>query len=234
MADKESVMIDLPQDIFATKGLEYLLVICYLFALVPLWLLMQRSGRARKLRAAGGSGQSPAWFDVPEGYFFHPTHQWAYPVAAESFRVGLDDLAHHLVGPVEQVHLPTVGSALEAGDVAARIELNGQWVDLFSPISGRVSGVNPAWSNQAETSAYGDAWLYQLDVDDSRKVRRNLMTDQQARVWMSQAETELRRLSRGELGETLQDGGRIVHGFARQIAPEDWLALVRSVLSNKS
>ena len=66
-------------DIFATKGIEYLIVIAYLLALVGMLRLLTPR---RVAQALGGSpraqpSRSRPWFLLAEGYSFHQGHTWA-------------------------------------------------------------------------------------------------------------------------------------------------------------
>ena len=107
-------------DIFATKGIEYLLGIGFLLVLAPFWRFLRvpaRSGIEAVRRAMASVAQ---WFSLPEGLFYHQGHSWVMPQGAELVKVGVDDFAQRLVGKSNKISLPKVGSRIEQGDVAVK------------------------------------------------------------------------------------------------------------------
>ena len=104
-------------DLFATKGIEYLIVVGYLLFLVGFWRLVLHPGAAR---VASGAGQARRpmrrWFDVRDGFFFHQGHSWAAPDDGDLMRVGVDDFAQKLLGAPAAIELPAVGTSLRQGE----------------------------------------------------------------------------------------------------------------------
>ena len=90
-------------EIFATKGVEYLLVIGFLVALVIYWRVLNAGGRpatavgAGAPRAAGWSDWS-GWFRLEPELYYHPGHAWVRPDDEGLVTVGIDDFGQKLVG----------------------------------------------------------------------------------------------------------------------------------------
>ncbi len=80
-------------DFLASKGLEYLLAIFYLLAIIPFSLAF-----LRRREAVPAVIRSKGWFAVPEGLSFHFGHSWAKADGGNRVRVGLDDYAAHVMG----------------------------------------------------------------------------------------------------------------------------------------
>ena len=101
-------------DIYATKGIEYLIVISFLaaFVLFCRYMYQPREGRA----AARIAPENATRFRVPEGLFYHQGHGWLRPEPGSIGVVGLDDFAQKLIGKVDAVELPAVGSRLAQGE----------------------------------------------------------------------------------------------------------------------
>ena len=60
-----------PVDIFATKGIEYLLVLFFLATFLAFWLYFT-TDRKVTVRARGTRLRNlMEWFSIPEGIFFH-------------------------------------------------------------------------------------------------------------------------------------------------------------------
>ena len=71
----------LPIDLFATKSIEYVLVLGFLTTLVVFWRLMRRVPAMVPTRMpAGPHASTPSgWFQLPLERCYHPGHGWAQP-----------------------------------------------------------------------------------------------------------------------------------------------------------
>ena len=136
-----------PIDIFATKGIEYLLVIIFLVMLVVYWRVLNWTMRpavetipGHVPETGGRVGRRPgnAWFEAPPGYFFHQGHAWARPDREGVVTVGLDDFAQQLVGEPAEIELPPVGARLQQGEPAWKLHTGPRSVRMISPVDGEV------------------------------------------------------------------------------------------------
>lgn len=221
-------------DLFATKGLEYLIVVGYLLLLVGFWRLMQHPGPARAASRAGQARRPMRrWFDVRDGVFFHQGHSWAAPDDGDLMRVGVDDFAQKLLGAPAAIELPPVGTSLRQGERGWGIRLDGHHVGMLSPVDGEVVEVNPAVQSRpglVTSEPYDLGWLMKVRVPSKAAARKNLLSGPLARAWMDGTIEQLRAMRAGELGIVLPDGGFPVAGFARVLAPEGWDELARQFL----
>ncbi len=230
-AEMESV------DLFATKGIEYLIVIGYLVMLVIFWRLFRvpvGMGAVRRAvpRAAAAVGR---WFDVRDGYFFHQGHTWALPDAEEreTVRVGMDDFAGRLIGRPDAIALPGVGERLRQGERGWEISAAGASIPMLAPVDGEVVAVNDAVLERPELASrepYENGWLLEVRVDDRGRLPKNLLSGRLARQWMETVAEGLRLQQVGDLGYVLPDGGTPIDGFARALAPDRWDELARELL----
>lgn len=212
-------------DIFATKGIEYLLVIGFLLALTPFWRILRvpaRTGIEAVRRAMASVAQ---WFSLPEGLFYHQGHSWLMPQGAELVKVGVDDFAQKLVGRSNKISLPRVGSRIEQGEVGWKLDIGKKNINMLSPVSGSVVAVNkdiatnPDLINQ---DPYGKGWLMMVKPDNKRATVKNLLTGKVATAWMDKTADELREKMGSELGTVYQDGGLPVSGIAKALSPDAW------------
>jgi len=96
-------------------------------------------------------------------------HEWVELVenSSDEVRVGITKYAADALGDVVFAQLPEVGEVLESGDECGALESVKAASELYSPVSGTVSGSNarvedkPALIN---TSAEESAWLFQLQL----------------------------------------------------------------------
>jgi glycine cleavage system H protein len=212
-------------DIFATKGIEYLLVIGFLIIIIPFWRFLRvpaRSGIEAVRRAMASVAQ---WFSLPEGLFYHQGHTWVMPQGAELVKVGVDDFAQRLVGKSSKINLPKVGSRIEQGDVGWKLGIDTKTITMLSPVTGDIVAVNkdivkkPDLVNQ---DPYGKGWLMIVKPDNKRATVKNLLTGKLATAWMEKTADALRERMGGEVGAVYQDGGIPITGIAKALSPDAW------------
>lgn len=218
-------------DIYATKGIEYLLVIGFLVFLIIFWRLLAAGPSGAKARAgrAGGAGSPDdvvEWLRVPRGTGFHPGHTWARPENGDGsvLRVGLDAFAARLAGRPEGISAGKVGDALRAGEKGWTLTINGKRIGMLAPVDGEILAFNESAlaSPAAAVSEdpYGRGWI--LKVKTGRGALKNLLRDDLASVWMlREADALTARLGR-PIGTTLPDGGLPVDAWAAIVEPENW------------
>jgi glycine cleavage system H protein len=212
-------------DIFATKGIEYLLVIGFLLAITPFWRILRAPARAGMEAVRRAVASVAQWFSLPEGLFYHQGHSWLLPQGAELVKVGVDDFAQKLVGRSNKIMLPKVGSRIEQGEVGWKLDVGKKNINMLSPVSGSVVAVNkdiatnPDLINQ---DPYGKGWLVMVKPDNKHATVKNLLTGKVATAWMDKTADELREKMGGELGTVYQDGGLPVSGIAKALSPDAW------------
>jgi glycine cleavage system H lipoate-binding protein len=218
-------------DIFATKGIEYLLVIGFLLALVLFWRLLTRS--TPHTAGVGATARPAPWFSLASDRFYHQGHTWAMPEGRDVVRVGMDDFAQKLLGQPQSVDLPRVGESVEQGEKALGVEIGTKSVGLLSPVGGRALDVNeeilrtPRLINE---DPYGKGWLFKVSVPRMAPTLKNLLSGKLAWAWMEGTVVSLRGRMAGELGPVMQDGGLPVSGFAKELSPEQWDEIAREFL----
>jgi len=224
-------------DIFATKGIEYLMVIGFLMMLIVFWRLLARSPRAAAAPAHGSAPTGPrAWFDIADGLFYHQGHTWVAPEDDGVVRVGLDDFAQKLVGVAQRVDVPGVGSRVEQGEKGVKLSVDTKSIDLLSPVGGEVLAINEEVLRSPELineDPYGKGWLFKVRVPRLSANLKNLLSGRLARVWMDGTVTSLRRRMEGELGPVLQDGGVPVTGIAKDLSPDEWEEIAADFLHTR-
>ncbi len=224
-------------DIYATKGIEYLIVIAFLATFVYFSRAFSWS------TVAAGVAQTISdiveWFRLPAGLHYHPGHSWMKTEADNLVSVGMDDFAQKLVGKVEAVQLPPVGAKLGQGDKAWSLTVDSRPVSMLSPVDGEVVAVNaeamrsPDILNQ---DPYGKGWLLKVRPARLAADERNLLSGTLARKWLEDTVDGLRRASGGTLGPVAQDGGQLVYqdggmpvsGIARALAGDKWEETVKA------
>lgn len=173
------------------------------------------------------------WVRVPQGLHFHRGHAWVGGPCGGVVRVGMDDFATRLIGPIDGVDLPTPGTRLVQGETGFTIRVGERAVPVLSPVDGEVVRVN-ADAVRAPgivgDDPFGGGWLVEVRPERLAADRTNLLTGTLARRFFEDAVADLRARIGSDLGPVLQDGGTPVRGIARAIAGDGWERLVRDHL----
>ncbi|RPJ64332.1 MAG: glycine cleavage system protein H [Acidobacteria bacterium] len=220
--------------IYWLKGLEYILAVSYL----PLFVLFWKFVTPTRAAEATVTVAAPSWADDLAGYFqlpaqlfFHQGHAWARVDGPDTVTVGMNDFAQHLVGRIDRLHLPAVGTELVQGMPALGLESARKSVEMLSPVSGTVVELNAAAARDAATvkqAPYGEGWLFRVKSPQLAANLTSLMTGTFARRWMDAVTDQLAgEFSREELGHVYADGGTPVDGLARSLAHDEWDAMAR-------
>ncbi len=220
-------------DIYATKGVEYLLVIGFLLLLVAFWsYLTTPAVEAEAEVSHGWLYDIVEWFRVPPPeapYYFHPGHTWVKVLSGDVVQVGLDDFAQKLVGKVNSLDLPREGTRLEQGEKGWALVVDSKKIDMLSPVDGEVVGVNNDVLTSPETmeqDPYEKGWLLKVKLSRPSALR-NLLKGHVVKKWIEHSTDELRRLTGQDLGLVYQDGGLPVKGLARALDPDRWDEITR-------
>ena len=111
--------------------------------------------------------------DIPGDLKFLRSHEWARLEDGGRVTVGISDHAQGQLGDLVFVELPQVGDSLEKGATCAVVESVKAASDIYAPVGGKVVAVNDALADAPETinaDAYGDGWLFTLEIDDASQL----------------------------------------------------------------
>ncbi|MEE9118003.1 MAG: glycine cleavage system protein H [Calditrichia bacterium] len=214
-------------DIFATKGIEYLVAIAFLIILIWFWRWINRPSVA----AATQNGRTGTrvslvdWFRLADDIYYHQGHSWANLGKDGNVYVGIDDFAQKLIGKPAKLHLPEIGTRLNQGEKGLQVEIDGKNIDFLSPVDGEVVALNekviqsPEMINQ---DPYNKGWLIKVKSERFGANIKNLLSGNVARAWIEDTVNKLSTSISGNYGVVLQDGGTITNGFVKELAPDNW------------
>jgi glycine cleavage system H lipoate-binding protein len=166
-------------------------------------------------------------FALPDNLRYHPGHTWAVSEGGDLVRVGIDDLAAKVAGPIASIDTPKRGQWIRQGQKVFALRHDGREVELASPIEGTVVAVNDAalsTPSLAQKDPYGDGWLLVVNAPDSSTNFRNLLGGTVARRWMDDAVARLRTLAT-PAPAFAQDGGVAMTDLPSALPDADWKKL---------
>ena len=213
-------------DIFATKGIEYMLVISGLLSFAFFWRFLRSPAVAIYREAENFVSAIGDWFRLPtEGIYFHQGHSWAAPEGGEIVRVGMDDFAQKLLGKIDAIKLPQVGSEVAQGEKGWSLLVDSKSIDMLSPVDGKIVEINEGLLRSPESigkDPYGESWLMKVQAPKISANLKNLLSGGLARKWMEGVRDNLLARMNYNLGAVSQDGGVPVDGIARNLDRERW------------
>jgi glycine cleavage system H protein len=101
---------------------------------------------------------------VPEELHYTPEHEWV-AITGSTASVGITDYAQNALGDVVYVSAPTPGSNVTAGEPCGEVESTKSVSDLYSPVDGEVTEVNPEIEDNpglVNSDPYGAGWLFKV------------------------------------------------------------------------
>ena len=104
--------------------------------------------------------------------YFTKEHEWL-AVDGDTATVGITDYAQGQLGDITFVELPAEGARLGKGDSVSVVDSVKAASDVYSPVSGTVSGVNAALGDNPElvnSAAEGDGWLWRMTLSNSAEL----------------------------------------------------------------
>jgi len=218
-------------DPFATKGIEYILALAFLAGLPLFWRALSPKQPATRAKAPQVAGQR-GWH-LPADRLYHRGHAWVMQMSPGIVRIGLDDFAQRLLGPVDRIALPRVRSRVHRGQKVWQAHVNGHAFRLPSPVEGSVIRLNPALQENSELlnqDPYGKGWLMDVSSRDTASDRGTLHGAEKVRQWLQEFQVGLSQSLSPQLGAVLQDGGTLTPGFARDLPADKWQELVQQQL----
>ncbi len=217
-------------DIFATKGIEYLIIIAFLVLLIPFWIVFnQKAKKTLKSSAILSTGS----MRIPQGLFYSRNHAWMYMEKSGSARIGLDDLLLHLMGEMKLGKLRNQGENIRKGDLLAEVFQDGKSLRILSPVSGKITGINPQVSDNPgimNKDPYEKGWIYEIKPSKWIPEADDCYFEEGAVYWLKTEmerfrdflSTEMKIYATEPSPVIMQDGGALSDHVMREMPGEVW------------
>lgn len=108
----------------------------------------------------------------PENLRYTKDHEWI-SLDGNIAIIGITDFAQHELGDIVYIDISTKDKALAAEEVFGTVEAVKTVSDLFSPVAGTITEINPLLDTQPElvnTDPYGQGWMVKMTVNDPADV----------------------------------------------------------------
>ena len=110
--------------------------------------------------------------NFPENLRYTKDHEWV-AMDGNVATIGITDFAQRELGDIVYIDIKTKGNTLAAEEVFGTVEAVKTVSDLFLPVAGTITEINPLLDTQPElvnTDPYGQGWMIKMTVNDPASV----------------------------------------------------------------
>ena len=104
--------------------------------------------------------------NFPENLRYTKEHEWI-KINGEEAIIGITDFAQRELGDIVYVEIETLGKELRGGEIFGTVEAVKTVSDLYLPLDGTVTEVNPNLNTNPESvnnDPYGEGWMIKMKV----------------------------------------------------------------------
>ncbi|HRD44314.1 MAG TPA: glycine cleavage system protein GcvH [Ferruginibacter sp.] len=104
---------------------------------------------------------------TPDNLKYTKDHEWV-AIDGNTATIGITHYAQHELGDIVYVDINSVGKKLAAEEIFGTVEAVKTVSDLFLPVSGTITEVNPALEANPElvnSDPYGEGWMVKMEID---------------------------------------------------------------------
>lgn len=216
-----------------------LLVIVTFAVFIAIDLLLSRqkvplvATEAREAEAAAMGQEVLSGFHIPMNLKYHPGHTWVQKERKNVHRVGADELAAVLAGPVDRIELPRPGQWVRQGQKVFAFYRGNEKIEMVSPVEGEVVEVNRQLAENPRLlleDPYGKGWLITVFSPDEESPSRNLLPSTLIPAWIRESAEAFYKFQPQFAGATAADGGRASKEATAALPVERWKEAARTLL----
>lgn len=194
--------------------------------------MMEETGKIMAVREP--AYELVAGFALPENHYFHRGHTWSRIEYGGWVRIGLDDFALRLLGPLDGVRLPKLGMTVRREEPGFSLTRSQHQASVLSPIDGVIVALNPEVNTSAcaaNASPYGDGWLFMVKPTRLQPDLRQMFFGKEAESWLENEAGQLSSMLEGSGGQRMvATGGRAVEDIFGTLPELKWDHLVSQFL----
>ena len=117
--------------------------------------------------------------NIPEELMYTSDHEWIR-IEGNIATIGITDFAQRELGDIVFVDISSVGKELRSGDIFGTVEAVKTVSDLFLPMSGTITEINPGLEANPEavnTDPYGAGWMVKMTISQPDETASLLSAD---------------------------------------------------------
>lgn len=221
------------EDIFATKGIEYLAVIAFLFTFLLFLKYLYTPGSSqlifKKLNI-----QIYNWFKLEPSFYYSKNHLYFVKAGKNTAYIGLDHFAQKLIGDPDKILFPRRKINLNKGEKVFSLRFGNEEIDIKIPTEIKILQVNKDYNTRpafSDKSNYKNDWLLKVSIPDIENKLQKFLTGDSVKMWLDENMNRLNAMMSQKESYVLQDGGEIINGFAKEFSKENWKEIVNSFMN---
>lgn len=172
-------------------------------------------------------------YRMAHGYYYHMGHSWARFEHGGRVRVGFDDFLVKLLGVVQELGLPPLGTTLKQNQVGWTFRRSNHRAAVLSPVTGTVLAVNHKAVEHPQITnhdPYEEGWLFIIEPDYPKRNVKGLYFDNESYQWMEQESRKLIGLFSPEYERLAATGGQVINDVYGHFPELGWDRLVKTFL----
>lgn len=122
--------------------------------------------------------------EFPAALKYTKDHEWI-KIDGNEATIGITEFAQRELGDIVYVDIPSLGKDVTKEEVFGTVEAVKTVSDLFMPVNGTISAINPLLDSQPElvnSDPYGDGWMVKVTLQDVADVDGLLSADDYAAI----------------------------------------------------
>ncbi|MDB5138294.1 MAG: glycine cleavage system protein [Mucilaginibacter sp.] len=117
--------------------------------------------------------------DFPSGLKYTKDHEWIKVEGNEAY-IGITEFAQRELGDIVYIDINSLGKEVAKDEVFGTVEAVKTVSDLFMPVTGTITEINPTLDKQPElvnSDPYGEGWMVKIILSDPSAVDSLLSAD---------------------------------------------------------
>jgi glycine cleavage system H protein len=112
--------------------------------------------------------------NFPENLRYTKDHEWV-SLDGTTATIGITDFAQRELGDIVYIDIHAKGKSLGAEEVFGTVEAVKTVSDLFLPVAGTITEINPLLDAKPElvnSDPYGEGWMVKMTVSDAADIEK--------------------------------------------------------------
>ena len=164
-------------------------------------------------------------FSIPGGVHVSAGHCWVSLAEDGTARVGIDDFARKLLGSVDSINFPNIGTKVQAGNPLFRVNQGSRRTPFHAPISGKITMINEVIGkncSRLEETSYGKNWICVIEGDNLDAELPQLKLGKSAVTFFQEDLDRFQAFVQKALGDELSDRDSLFIGVIEKLNDAQW------------
>ncbi len=164
---------------------------------------------------------------LPPGIFMQPTFTWSKILDSGNLILGINPVLMGIIGEPDEIEMLPDGEKVEKGQPLLKIRKGNKILQIKSPVSGTVTGINHQVLEDATWENISQSWLYSLQPQEVAAEIPSWLIAEKARNWLNSKYQEMKHffmnsLPQEQMGITMADGGDLPVGILSEFDENTW------------